>query len=157
VIAEDWLLPGCGEGCTPRRHDPRAHELYGFLLALRTPPPTTIASGPLVVDLEARVAFVSGHPARSLGAGPNRARVRWRLLEVLATHLGRPVSYAEACTHVYGYAGDRPTYHALRQLAFHLKRSLGPAGDLITTVPTIGLRLERRDPTSNGVDSDHVG
>lgn len=157
MTTSDALLAGCGEECLPRRHDPHAHELYGFLLALRSPPATRIVTGPLVVDLEARIALVDGEPARSLGSGRNRARARWRLLEVLATHLGRPVTYAEACTHVYGYAGDAPTYHALRQLAFHLKRSLGPAGSLIRSVPTIGLRLDRCEPSSNGASHDHAG
>lgn len=124
------------------------------MLALWSPPATRIATGLLVVDLEAGIALVDGRPAPSLGAGRSRARARWRLLEVLATHVGRSVTYAEACAHVYGYEGDAPTYHALRQLAFHLKRSLGPAGSLIVSVPTVGLRLERCEPSLNGASHD---
>lgn len=143
----DWRLSGCGEGCRPRQHDPQAHELYGYLLALWTPPLRKIHTGPLEIDLDTHTVRLYGKPVDSLCRGPNVGVTRWKLLEILVPNLGRTVSYEEIIRHIYdSESSDAATRHAVVMLLWYLRKELAPVRHLIVTVANIGARLEKEAP-----------
>lgn len=152
----DWRLPGCGEGCTPRRHDPYAHELHGYLLALRSPPIRKIQTGPLEIDLDTRTVRLYGKPVDRLSTGPNVGVKRWRLLEILVANIGKTVSYEEIIRHLYDSdVNDPDTRHAVVMLLWYLRKELAPVKHLFVTVAHIGARLEKEEPKIASCQNDH--
>lgn len=143
----NWRLPGCGEGCTPRRHDPYAHELHGYLLALRSPPIRKTQTGPLEIDLDTRTVRLYGKLVDNLSRGPNVGVVRWKLLEILVANIGKTVSYEEIIRYIYDSdVNDADTRHAVVMLIWYVRKELAPVRHLFVTVANIGARLEKEAP-----------
>lgn len=137
----EWQLPGCGDGCAPKRHDPRVHELYGLrlgLLTLRVPPVRIVRTGPLVVDLAAGNALVR---VTRVHLSPRE----WGLLAYLAERPGRWCLSTEIIASVWGpeYVTGRRRQNSLGQwtradthlvnvVTCRLRARLGEAGRLIS-------------------------
>lgn len=152
-LVDGWKLPGCSLDCRPRIHDPHAHEVYGLLTALRTPPVRTVRTGPLVVDLDARTVAVHGQPV-----APSARE--WQLLAYLAERVGQLCHADDVITGAWGpeyvtgqlYANPggyrvNADHRHLRSVVSRLRRRLGAAGRLIATVTSRGYRLEQVGPT----------
>lgn len=134
----DWRLPGCGGGCAPRRHDPAAHEAYGYARALAEAGVSDRCEvGPLAVDFREQRAYVRGVPVALSGR-------EYALLAYLARRAGRFCSNDDILAAVWGpewVTGRRRLYpdgSAYRQdhrvvivAASRLRLKLGPAGALI--------------------------
>ena len=158
-LLTDWRLPGCGEACRPKRHDPYTHELYGLrtgVLVAQVAPtlPTVVRTGPLIVDLAARTVTVDGAPVHLTGR-------EWGLLACLARRVGRFCSNRDIVAEAWGeeYVSDqrRRTYptvlandHLICINVSRLRRKLGPAARLLVSVPNKfvpGRRLELEPPS----------
>lgn len=136
-LAAQWVLRGCGEHCTPRAHDPQAHELSGFLRALWTPPAAIVSTGSLWIDLRRETVAVRGMPVRV-------TEMEWRLLALLATRLDRVVRHQDFMRDFLGVEGvTLADAHLIRMHIYRLRARLHEAGDLIETVPCRGYRLRR--------------
>lgn len=153
----DWRLPGCGDECYPRNHDPRAHELWGLLLATLTPPTRVIRTGTLTFDLDTRRATVNGVV---VALGPNQEGY----LAHLAERIGQWCRNADVLAAVWGLSSEH-RIRALRQDGYHrypdtamvntcrnrLRQKLGVAGRLIEvrSSPQVGSasRLVREEPS----------
>lgn len=142
-VLAPWRLPGCGDTCRPRGHDPHAHEAHGLLLALWTPPTRIVSTGRLTLDLDAQRVLVDG-------ADVNVTATEWRMLHALAREVGRVVAYDDLIASVWGRETlDLPLQSRRSLWCTNLNRlrpRLGDAGTLITTVTAVGLRLERVGP-----------
>jgi DNA-binding response OmpR family regulator len=139
VSIDSWRLTGCSDDCTPRSHSPHAHEAYGLLLAMRTPPTRVIRTGPLVVDLDARTAYVAG-------AETHLSDREWGVLAHLASRVGRWCLADDIVRDVWGpewltgrsvqrlvgraYRSDR---HLVTTARARLRARLGAAAHLIET------------------------
>ena len=150
VHALHWRTPGCSIDCIARSHDPAAHEAWGRM----TSGPVVVRTGPLVVNLSAGTVVVDGDAVRL-------SRLEWRILEYLARQVGCLVTNDALISAVWGPACVNPTLmtrgprhrgrvdlHMLRVRLAGLRRRLGPAGRLVTTVHDIGRRLEQERPLS---------
>lgn len=146
IALQDWRRPGCGPDCWPRRHDPESHEAYGYRQALEYPPIRLVRTGPLTIDLRSQQVWVSGVPLSFVWGSGEGAPSLWRLLEIVALHVGCVVTQDMLTQHVMGVARDGASDHAIRVYTSRLRKQLGTAGALITTIYGRGLRLEQREP-----------
>lgn len=96
-------------------------------------PAPTIATGPLVVDLEHRLVRVAGTPV------PVTPR-EWELLAALARDLGKVVTQRRLLTEIWGPAHVEDTQY-LRVYVGQLRQKLGDAARLLRTEPGVGYRL----------------
>ena len=140
VVSVEWVRPGCGERCVPRRHDPDAHEAHGFHLALmaqRVEPVRIVKTGPLVVDLENARTTVHGMTVALSG----RER---SFLDYLARRAGQACLKDNIVRNVWGMeyinpfrsatGGWRTDHHLIHVTACRVRRKLGDAGALIVSV-----------------------
>lgn len=142
TLLRDWKLPGCGVECYPRNHDPRAHELHGFLLATLTPPVRVVRTGGLTIDLETRRVMVDGKPIVT-------TPLEEVYLAYLAERLGRWCPARDVLRAVWG-ASSEYRVRALKKgggyryadtgmvttFRNRLRKKLGPAARLIETMRT---------------------
>lgn len=139
----EWRLPGCGEDCQPRRHDPLAHEAYGARQERERDTQRYVRSGSLVFDRASLRATVRGEECRLT----TRERL---LLLTLADHAGKLVAYEDIGVRVLGedweHAERRVLLNNLNTHRGRLRKALGEAGYLVVTVPNIGMRLEMEPP-----------
>lgn len=156
IAISDWRLPGCGIDCAPRRHDPHAHELYGFLLAVRTPPARVVRTGPLMIDLQTdRRVTIAGNVV-------DLTARQWSVLVFLAERIGRRCGSDEITAAVWGPEWVRPKtlqcpggqvyrgdHRVLSTTMGRLRDRLGVARSLITSGGAwdSSYRLERVEPT----------
>lgn len=142
-----WRRPGCGDLCTPRWHSPVQHEAHGMALALlaqRVEPVRVVRTGPLVIDLAAATVTVDGEPVRLSGR-------EWALLACLAVRAGQHVSNDDIVRHVMGDGyltselrnGSRAEHHIVNINICRLRRKLGAAASLVTTVSFNGFAGRR--------------
>ncbi len=135
----EWRLPGCGDDCQPRRHDPVAHEAYGARQERLRQVPTVVRSGPLLVNRDARTALVDGVTAPL-------SPTEWRILDALAGAAGATVAYEDLAQMALGAEWAcvaRPV--VLNNFHVHrcrLRGKLGRARSLVVTVKNVGMRLE---------------
>lgn len=143
----DWRRPSCGDRCIRiavplmggvgeeviEAHDPDHHEMYvsGAL------PGQLVRTGALAVDV----------PGMNVEVASSKVRLsptEWRLLKILALHIGRVCSYETLIVAVWGHGG-LSTGRMWRETLLRLRQRLGDAGDLIETRDGIGLVL-RAEP-----------
>lgn len=143
-----WRLPGCSPNCWPRRHDPAAHEEYGYQQGRRDRRETTIVrSGPLVIDL-------SDHRITVDGAEVALSQREWQIVTHLAQRAGAFSPTKEIATDVWGQSilarapylngnGGRvdAAFRLINVNVERIRRKLGPAGPLIESVRRQGYRL----------------
>lgn len=132
VSIEAWRLPGCGDDCAPRRHDPLQHEQYGRFLEREGAVPRIVGAGPLVIDLEGHRVLVDGEDVAP-------TPTEWGILALLARNVGRLVTYDEILADVWG-----PGYgyrHIVRSNVARLRGRLGGGAHLIATIQRRGFRL----------------
>lgn len=164
IVEQSWRRDGCGPRCARLRvrlsgrefwewlpvHDPDHHEGYGEGRAAEGRPLAgggVVRTGPLVVDGQRTTVEVGGEPVRLT---PRELQI----LMVLAARLDQTVRYRELALAVFAsrWADDespsarRADCHALSVHVTRLRRKLGPARDLVLTVPNVGLRLLAVDP-----------
>ncbi len=96
-------------------------------------PAPVVATGPLAVDLERRLARVAGV---ELSLTPRE----WDLLSALARDLGRVVTQRRLLTEVWGPAHAEDSQY-LRVYVGQLRAKLGAAAGLLRTEPGVGYRL----------------
>jgi two-component system, OmpR family, KDP operon response regulator KdpE len=96
-------------------------------------PTPVVTTGPLVVDLDRRLALVRGV---ELSLTPRE----WDLLAVLARALGRVVMQRRLLTEVWGPAHVEDSQY-LRVYVGQLRAKLGDAARLVRTEPGVGYRL----------------
>jgi two-component system KDP operon response regulator KdpE len=101
-------------------------------LLLEAPAPV-VTTGPLEVDLERRLARVSGV---ELSLTPRE----WDLLAALARDLGKVVTQRRLLTEVWGPAHAEDSQY-LRVYVGQLRAKLGDAARLLRTEPGVGYRL----------------
>ena len=97
---------------------------------------TTIAAGPLTIDLAYRRVF---RDEAEVSLSPKE----WSILEQLAVHAGKLVTHIHLLRHVWGRAGDLEQ-QSLRVHMRQLRRKLEPNPDrptLLVTEPGVGYRL----------------
>lgn len=138
-----WRLPGCGDDCQPRRHDPVSHEAYGArqerARAMREARLRVVRTGPLLVNRDARTALVDGV---TVPLSPTE----WRILDALAGAAGATVAYEDLAQMALGAEWAcvaRPV--VLNNFHVHrcrLRGKLGRARSLVVTVKNVGMRLE---------------
>jgi hypothetical protein len=136
-----FLLPGELRRRMEPFHDPHAHERYGARAA-GNPHWDVIRSGPLVIDLTAAVATISGREVML------SAR-EWLVLTTLAKARGGYLSLDELSRALY--PDDRPTQqtrHAVRVWMVRVRGKLGDAHVLLQTQLTRGYRLLMITPGS---------
>lgn len=136
----EWRLPGCGDDCQPRRHDPLAHEAYGARQERLRQVPTVVRSGRLVIDRAARRALVDGSVVVL-------SDIQWKMLDALAVACGAAVPYAELATAMFGRewvaASDaKALNNNLNTHRGRLRRKLGVAASRVATIPAYGMLLE---------------
>lgn len=136
---DGWRLPGCGERCWYRNHDPSDHEQYGRLLERTEQQERPLRTGPLAIDRKALTVTIDGV---AISLTPTERR----LMMVLARRAEETVSAQELVMSVWGVGYlDTPqaTYrHLLRTNIARLRRRLGLNASLIVAVPDIGYRLD---------------
>lgn len=128
------MLPGCGRNCSPRWHDPEAHEAYGRRQAEDAR--RVVTAGPLSVDTGRMVVMLHG---RDLVIGGSK---QLGLLVMLARAGGAVVTYAELARALYDCRSDIRTRIAIRGLVGCLRERLGDDGSRIASVHGVGFRLE---------------
>lgn len=96
-------------------------------------PAPTIATGPLVVDLEHRLVRVNGV---QIPVTPRE----WELLAALARDLGKVVTQRRLLTEIWGPAHVEDSQY-LRVYVGQLRQKLGEAARLLRTEPGVGYRL----------------
>jgi DNA-binding response OmpR family regulator len=128
------MLPGCGRNCSPRWHDPEAHESYGRRQAEDAR--RVVTAGPMAVDLGRMVVTLHG---QDLGIGGSK---QLGLLVMLARAGGAVVTFAELATALYASRLDARTRIAIYRLVWCLRERLGDAGARIKRVHGVGIRLE---------------
>lgn len=137
-----WHRPGCGQGCSPRWHDPEAHEQHGAYLERERQKSQVVRTGPLVIDLERAVVTVGG---REVVLG----RSEWAILAHLAAQPGRFCPTAEVERAVW--AGGHVSGNTVRTTATRLRARLGPEARRLIVAGTQsrgGLRLLLVEPES---------
>jgi len=151
----DWRMLGCNDRCELRTyllpgvlrrrtepvHDPHAHERYGAKCA-GNPQWDVIRTGPLVVDLTAATAMLSGRELML-------SRREWLVLTTLAKARGGYVSTEDLSRALY--PDERPTLqtrHAGRVWMVRVRAKLGDAASLLQTQLTRGYRLLMITPGS---------
>ncbi|WPB83828.1 response regulator [Sediminicoccus rosea] len=101
-------------------------------------PAPVITTGALQVDLERRLARLSGS---ELALTPRE----WDLLAALARNLGRVVTQRRLLGEVWGPAHVEDSQY-LRVYVGQLRAKLGPAASLLRTEPGVGYRLLESEP-----------
>lgn len=140
--------PHCDAACRHGQHDPHAHEMVGWGLALdlatRVASPMRVETGPLVIDYVLYEAAVDGRIAK---LDPTE----WRVLSYLGRRSDQVCRQQEIVAAVWGAAevemAQDTTWRHLRKAIAYLRNKLGPAGALIETSRGHGYRL-RLVPTS---------
>lgn len=141
-----WQLPGCGDRCWRRRHDPLTHELFGRQQERLALAGSVVRTGPLTVNLDAHTALL--HDLETWPSPHEQA-----VLEYLAIHLGSWCSNHEILLAVWGpeYVDAtrspvarqrRDTRHVLVAIN-RLRRRLGEHRTLIETWIARGYRLRQ--------------
>lgn len=151
-----WSLPGCTVTCAERRHDPAAHERYGYILALLHASvrerPVIVRTGPLTINLQDRTVTVNGETVQVVnhhGMWPDHQR-RWRILETLALHMGEAVPRRELLARAFDIDDSvrvgKWELHMLTVARCRLRASLGEARRLVVTERDGGMRLLQEPP-----------
>ncbi len=125
---------------------PKPFSMRELLLRLRAqqrrrsspPPPDVVAAGPIVVDRAARRVSVSG-------VAVSLTRRELDLLLVLAERRGRVQSREVLVADVWGGEVDEDGGRVVDSTVKRLRRKLGAAGGLVTTVRGAGYRLAAPD------------
>ena len=137
-IVVNALVPGQFGRSELLLHDPDTHEQYGRRLA--TGDEGIIRTGRLAVDLGRASVTVDNRDVLCSGA-------QYRMLTALASECGRLLDHARLAEAVWGptiFCEPEPVYrHALRVAIARLRRQVFPAGGMISTVISLGYRLER--------------
>lgn len=142
-----WLArtPGCGDACSDRYgHDPIAHESYGAEQERRRFETAVIVTGPLTIDLQARL--ITDHEGRTIWASP----IEWKILSACASRIGTVVPWADIIGAIYDepWARQEPDLAktAIRAHLLRLRSRLGPAAPMLQTRPGAGLMLWHLKP-----------
>lgn len=145
-IAE-WRLPGCGENCIPRRHDPIDHERYGhesgYTRAVKDMRPRVVSVGCLTVDLLSKIVTVDNEQVPI-------TPTEYSVLEYLSVNVGRRCSAEEITQAIWGDIREQWVGHNVSVHMSRLRSKLGPAASLIHTKAGFGymLRHSQRDVLS---------
>lgn len=150
-LSIDWRGPGCSDACRPRQHDPLSHEDYGRLLERWETQPRIVRTGVLTVDLHARRVLVSGIETYVSGR-------EWAVLAYLAVRVGRYCACEDILAAIWGDADVArcPDLRPLHATLDRLRKRLGPAGHLITSLMGRGRRLELVPPLEPGVQGESL-
>lgn len=141
-----YLGAGCTEACSRQRvrpyaflHDAASHEDYGYRQALASLCPPTVRTGILTIRFIDHTVLVTG--GRDMKPSPNE----WRILELLASKVGKVVSRSEIVAHMDPTGGmsstPRPAAHSLRVTITRIRSRLGEAASLLQTVYGTGHML----------------
>lgn len=135
-----WQLPGCGDRCRRRSHDPEAHEEYGYRRAPADRQTTIVRTGTLIVDLHRGTIHVDGVEVHVSGR-------EWEVLAYLAERVGRNCPSREIAKAIWGGLLPVRDEQNINTVINRLRQRLGAAAVLIRT-PHHGLRrLDLVDPT----------
>lgn len=142
--------PACASACSiVYGHDPALHEGYGFRQAeeqARVKPTGAVRTGILTFDFDTLETRVNGQPIRTTPSDT-------KILAVLAASLGTLVTRFELVERAWDRAQadlwTRPPASVIGTHLTRLRQTLGPAADLIQTVPGRGLILRKVPPVDD--------
>lgn len=117
----EWRRAGCSDECSPRSHNPSAHEAYGRALERGAQRSAVVCTGALTIDLRQRTVRVAD---REIHLAP----LEWALLAFYAERIGRWCLQSEIQHVLWRDMAASTTVSTVR---WRLRTALGEAGGLI--------------------------